>query len=101
MVEAKPPAPLSATEIQHWLDEFADLIDDLDGLDAAEAGRSSPDRVRRDTLPAPHSDSRIDDEVNKPPPGEEPNTVQEDDSDLANPFPPGYGEDLLRPDADL
>ncbi len=77
--EAKPPPPRTATEVQYWLEEFGDMIDELDQLDEIPPGQKSPSRGQSGELPDQQSDR--------------------DDPDLANPFPPGYGEDLLGPDA--
>jgi len=124
--ETKPSAPLSATEVQHWLDEFSDLIDDLDTLDETNMGGPSTPanldhptkpkkrQAKHITLPVRSKDGRgtsHDEQRAAHLPTPEFGETESDetkldssadtDSNLANPFPPGYGEDLLRPDADL
>ena len=69
----KPNTPLSAHEVQHWLDEFGPVEetqnDDLALRDAIKSeGQRKPSALKSDV---PACD------------------------DMANPFPPGYAEDLL------
>ena len=64
--ESKPAGPLDPAEVDWWLKEFAAEIEEL----------------RRDAHQTPSSAQRNE-------PGREPQ------DDLANPFPPGYAEDLL------
>ncbi|HJN09188.1 MAG: NYN domain-containing protein [Pirellulaceae bacterium] len=99
--ETKPPAPLSAMEVQHWLDEFGDFIDDLDRLDTALPEHRSQNRVPKDELPDHQSGSGADAKFVERSLLDDSDASEGDDTDLANPFPPGYGEDLLRPDANL
>ena len=61
----KPHAPLSEAELQLWLAEFADV---------------SVDELHTENSPAKADESNHDRSAY---------------SDLQNPFPPGYGEDLL------
>ena len=67
VVSSKPEGPLSADEVTWWLEEFAESIEAL----------RADERDDPSTMPSP---SR---------PG-----MTMDDS-MANPFPPGYAEDLL------
>ncbi len=97
--QAKPAAPLSAAEVQHWLDEFSELIDDLEQFDGV-AGAPTPEaRATRPRHPAATTEPPHD-ELPEPMAGATP-VRDTSDSDLANPFPPGYGEDLLEPGIDL
>lgn len=98
-LETKPSAPLSAAEVQHWLDEFGELTDDQ--LDIALPDRPSPGRVTAHDLPGDQRANGLDDESRDRSPGDNSDAVEQGDADLANPFPPGYGEDLLKPDANL
>ena len=98
--ETKPPAPLSATEVQHWLDEFGDLNDDLDQSDAVPPQHQSLSRVPRGKLPDHQSDRGADAKTDERSRLDDSDAGEGDDIDLANPFPPGYGEDLLGPGAE-
>lgn len=97
----KPVAPPSADEVQHWLDEFSDLIDDLDQLESAPAENPAPRRAPADEQLGQPSPSSPGDSGGDPSSAASSPAKETLDADLANPFPPGYGEDLLEPDADL
>ena len=69
---AKPSGPLSGGEVARWLSQFG-----MEPADSGETAEGTPaDAVEQDE-PGPPGE--------KPPPG----------PGLRNPFPPGYGEDLL------
>lgn len=88
---AKPVGPLSDHEVTHWLGRF--------GMTPADAIGSEPPISRRAGAAKPAAANPADDEKDAA-------DSDADDSDsagekpprrgtLANPFPPGYGEDLL------
>ena len=68
--EIKPIAPLNEAEVQHWLEEFGDV-------DISQPASKIP----------PASESNGAERAAR--------TKTIDECDLSNPFPPGYGEDLL------
>ena len=74
---AKPAAPLSADEVQRWLEEFGGAWDA--GLEI--------EALNIDADPAAPAD------ITTTPPSPKPGEPEVDD--LANPFPPGYADDLL------
>ncbi len=103
---AKPTAPLDAADVQQWLDEFSDLIDELGDLDSLAAALPTDLPPAQDEDGAPRKRKQPRPEEPKPkgakpraPKSKGPGRSSLDD--LANPFPPGYGEDLLEPGADL
>ncbi len=68
LANEKPSGPPSAAEVKKWLEEFGSLpLDSLPDANAATPGRATPGNA-----PSP-----------------------EEITDISNPFPPGYGEDLL------
>ncbi len=71
--EAKPRAPLSETEVEAWLAEFGDVAELPDTTTSADEEGSS---------------HQIEDEL--------PTSEDKPVADLANPFPPGYAEDVVR-----
>lgn len=71
--DVKPNTPLSAHDVQHWLDEFGPVEE-----------TEEDDLALRDA---------IESEKQGKPPASKPDAPARDD--MANPFPPGYGEDLL------
>lgn len=75
---AKPAGPLSAAQVAHWLGRF--------GMSPAD--ETVPEQANSDHADATDADadSRDADIGDKKPPAR---------GNLANPFPPGYGEDLL------
>jgi predicted RNA-binding protein with PIN domain len=97
---ARPPLPLSESEIARWLEEFGgskvfqDLLREQEPradhpVDAEESGGSGPasDKLSRDEA----------EEIGNPfPPGYGEDLLDEpaSDDDPRDPFPPGYGEDL-------
>lgn len=87
-VPAKPDVPLLEEEVARWLERFGGEAELDQWVEAHEAGAKAPaaepasEEARRDAT-AP----------DKPSP--------EEAADLANPFPPGYGEDLLEDEGDL
>ncbi len=76
---ASPPVVLSAEEVDFWVDEFGG---------EAECNLSAETGPSRGADPEP-PEGTSDDE----PPGRKPSDDQLEE--LHNPFPPGYGEDLL------
>ncbi len=74
VVESKPHTPLTEDEVEAWVDEFDDVAKDI----AAEATAAAIDSSPTDDVASPPRD-----EKNSP-----------DYQDIANPFPPGYAEDL-------
>ncbi|MBC8873160.1 MAG: NYN domain-containing protein [Planctomycetes bacterium] len=85
--EPKPQDSPSADEVADWMRRFGDI--DIDALEREETGRETRDQ----------DDSGQKSETNSSP-GPTPNLKDSEDvsglDDLADPFPPGYGEDLLR-----
>ena len=71
--DGRPLLPLSSIQVQRWLDEFGD-----EPIEWEEDAGASPRPAPGD--PTPEKPPNLD---NKP---------------IANPFPPGYGEDLLDDD---
>ncbi len=72
---AKPTGPLSGGEVALWLKQFG--MEPADSGEAGEIAKGTPaDAIQQDVPESPGE---------KPPPG----------PGLRNPFPPGYGEDLL------
>ena len=69
--ETKPSVPLSQRDVEAWLDEFAEV---------------NLEQIRKELFSKPTSDQ--DPRENDP----------NEDLDAGNPFPPGYGEDLLEED---
>jgi len=68
LANEKPTSPPSAAEVKKWLEEFGPLpLDPLSGNDSATTGQAASGN---DQTP-------------------------EGATDISNPFPPGYGEDLL------
>ena len=85
--EPKPQDSPSADEVAVWMRRFGDI--DVDALEREETGRGTRDQ----------DDSGQTSETNSSP-SPMPNLKDSEDvsglDDLADPFPPGYGEDLLR-----
>ena len=74
----KPTGPFSAEEIEYWLREFSQPLD-------------TPEKPEQAIPESPAQDNRTEPTPpNKSDPSEGP--------PLENPFPPGYGEDLLEED---
>jgi hypothetical protein len=108
--DVKPPAPLSALEVRHWLREFGDVEFDVDALRppqrhaAKRDGTAARDQIVANagdaaddnTQAAQEADSRDEDDADLP--LDEAKRLAAEDRHLANPFPPGYGEDLLEED---
>lgn len=69
---AKPPVPLSESEVAAWLERFGGEAALEDLVEAAEA-----------------------DACLEEPPGEEPPPNDEEAAQIGDPFPPGYADDLL------
>ena len=67
-VSVRPRVPLSAEEVESWLDEFGDV-----DVDLADSNDNDSDEQNSEA-------AKPDDEPH---------------SELSNPFPPGYAEDLL------
>lgn len=72
----KPDAPLSPQEVQHWLDEFGD-IEIEEERPAPPGNKTKPSSSSASSSSTAWKGDRLDDE------------------EIGNPFPPGYGEDLL------
>ncbi len=77
--DAKPRAPLSEEEVQWWLKQFGEF--------------SLEDLQAETTFDAVTESSSTDDESTPPADIAKPSDTGYED--IANPFPPGYGEDLL------
>jgi predicted RNA-binding protein with PIN domain len=78
---AKPEAPLCDEEVQAWLREFGDAASDLQPegpLEPSDAAHGREQAGGREA-PSERRDSKL---------------AEQDD--WSNPFPPGYGEDLLQ-----
>lgn len=94
--EAKPPAPLSEAEVQHWLKQFGDVELTVDAFRPPEARASTepdaPSSAATDARPNDHAESPPDSVL------DEAKRLAEQDAHLTDPFPPGYGEDLLEED---
>jgi predicted RNA-binding protein with PIN domain len=85
VASAKPPVPLLAEDVEYWLRQFggesaltAFLADTTEssGVSSAEPTKSAPSR----------QSAGVPEDAEKP-------------EDLDNPFPPGYGDDLLENDS--
>jgi predicted RNA-binding protein with PIN domain len=97
--ESKPPAPLSPLEVQRWLKEFGDVELRGEALQPprrrarAERDASAPAAPQVDDASAAEQQPRYAAEPDLT--LDEAKRQAEEDRNLANPFPPGYGEDLL------
>jgi predicted RNA-binding protein with PIN domain len=101
-LETKPRAPLAESEVQRWMREFGDVdvrlpeTEDLprvqhdDRGETGDAEHRDADQSQSDSdkEQLPDVDSLID----------EAKRLAAEDRGLANPFPPGYAEDLLEDD---
>jgi predicted RNA-binding protein with PIN domain len=121
--DVKPPAPLTEPEVQRWLREFGDVEFDVDALRPPQrhsttqqhsTPRHAPIRDADDVVAhgqaaantggaagdgtgaAQAADRRDQDAADLP--LDEAKRLAAEDRHLANPFPPGYGEDLLEED---
>ncbi len=82
----RPAVPLLSEDVNYWLRQFGGKSA-LSELFAAEsAGKRGEQEKQSDDHPNDRPENQPDDE--KPPPSEF--------TSLDNPFPPGYGEDLLK-----
>jgi len=82
---AKPHVPLSEGEIAAWLERFGGEAQLEKLIEGHVAGETAPATERSD-------DKRsLDDATDKP--------TDEEAAQIGNPFPPGYGEDLLDQDS--
>lgn len=98
---AKPLENLSVDEIDYWLSQFGDV-------DEIETTTLLPeDMPKRGQPPATSKSSQADAAKKKPAPTKKPTAKRKRPSkkppyeggDSSNPFPPGYGEDLLGGDS--
>ncbi len=112
-IDVRPKLPLSEAEVERWLAEFGDLPlmewekELQEEEQRGEQSQRAPSAAQPadDAAPpaAPSEKDRIDvGEIESPfPPGYGDDVLREtleelnEDVDLSNPFPPGYGEDLL------
>lgn len=108
--EAKPEQPLTNSEVQSWLKFFGPIdVHDEPFFDPpapppttppAPATKSRPKKLppRKTTSPAPQTPNAKSPRVKKPT-ARKPTKKRKPKNlgfgDLTNPFPPGYGEDLL------
>ena len=95
--EIKPMAPLSEAEVQGWLDEFGPL--DIESLESDDktfhrmpAGQDFPPSIASPSTPANKTPSPKGRTRKSGPSNAE---ADKPESGYFNPFPPGYGEDLL------
>lgn len=92
----KPNVPLLAEEVERWLRQFGGQSAIEKVIEEQEAEEASPPHLppesERKTPSAAEPESDKETEIGNPfPPGYAEDLLEEDD--LANPFPPGYGED--------
>ena len=93
--EWKPKTPLSPEEVDWWLEEFGGEPAFRDMIDEAE--QIIQDEHHRETAAIKTERERLESRRNgSPPPKIE--DLKPGLSDISNPFPPGYGEDI-DPDA--
>ena len=85
VADGKPAAPLSREEVQWWLREFGDV-------ELEKEAQPLQDKAAMEEGQGSDSPDDLPDDL---PENEQPLKPEEDYGDLGNPFPPGYGEDLL------
>jgi hypothetical protein len=99
-IVAKPAGPLSGDEISYWLAEFGD-VGELEIPPPPRRPAVGP-RATSDAKRPPAMSERASKPVKKksPPKRKRPSRKPpHEKGNLANPFPPGYGEDLLGGDS--
>ncbi|MEQ8791541.1 MAG: NYN domain-containing protein [Pirellulaceae bacterium] len=110
--ETKPAAPLPQSEVQRWMREFGDVDMRLPEKEELPRVSSEPDvspeAQETSATPAAENEERddapvdplVDDPLVDDPLVDEAKRLAAEDRALANPFPPGYAEDLLDDDDD-
>jgi hypothetical protein len=87
----KPAGPLSEHEVARWLSQFGMAPAEEDSADAPTAGEAAPDS----TVDATDSAADVPRQKPRKKTGEKSSKKPPARTNLANPFPPGYGDDLL------
>jgi uncharacterized protein len=99
-IAAKPVGPLTGDEISYWLAEFGDVGE----IEATPPSRRQPPKARAATDAKDATTKRSEaakPATKKSPPKRRrpPRKPPHEKGNAANPFPPGYGEDLLGGDS--
>lgn len=99
-IVAKPAGPLNGDEIAFWLAKFGDMSE----IDAPPPPRRSPPKPRPATdakrATVKNSEAAKPAKKKSPPKRKRPSRKPpHQKGNVANPFPPGYGEDLLGGDS--
>jgi hypothetical protein len=89
------PAELTPDEVNRWLAEFGDI--DVSQLEVQSTPEAPDSAVASSTASLPESPLPESSSPESPSPESLPSDddKERDVRDLANPFPPGYAEDLL------
>jgi hypothetical protein len=105
--DSKPPAPLSEAEVRSWLKEFGDVELSVDAFRPPNRidSNEQADGTQHTGQPADAQPTYDADDKNERHAFDSESVLDEakrlaqEDAHLANPFPPGYAEDLLDDDA--